>query len=429
MAIEQGFARDAPRRDRLLEQFAHLARGALGRLADFIVRRGHARFAQRAGDRLGPLCQGHGRLRGTRQFDIRRQHAVADLLDGVGDQLRRVDVFARGAGDLPDRVLGLARRFLDMAERGMHAFHIARRFRHALRQRTHATRSFFRLFIDFAHHHADFIGGFLGALRQLPHFPRHHGKTTPVFAGTRRLDGGVQRQQVGARGNIGNGFRKARDAFGFVLQAQHGAGGALRFLAGLVDAAQPLIDFGTRRHAFHAHAGGHLGGPFRVGGDLFRHHGILCGTVGDVAGRAHIEFHLLFDGIDKIRGFRRADHDGVDGVAHRVGELVQARLAARTSGERQQRRADGGSHAGDQIRMVAARQQQQIGQATGDGHGQDRECKETHQLMLQLLHLSPAARTRHVPRKGRAVTVCGWARLPTLHPEHHVCAAFQAATG
>ena len=172
----------------------------------------------------------------------------------------------------------------------------------------------------------------------------------------------------------------------------------MRFFACVIDAAQALIHFGPCRHAFHAHASGYLGGPFRVGGNLFRHHGILCGTVGDVACRAHIEFHLLFDGIDKIRGFRRADHDGVDGVAHRVGELVQARLAARTSGERQQRRADGGSHAGYQIWMIAARQQQQIGQATGDGHGQDRECKETHQLMLQLLHLSPAARTRHVPR-------------------------------
>ncbi|MNM08675.1 hypothetical protein D3C81_187510 [compost metagenome] len=76
---------------------------------------------------------------------------------------------------------------------------------------------------------------------------------------------------------------------------------------------------------------------------------------------------------------------------------MQARLAARTAGKRQQRGADGGGHAGNQIGMVAARQQQQIGQATGHGHGQDREYKETHQLMLQLLHLSPAARNRHAP--------------------------------
>ena len=44
---------------------------------------------------------------------------------------------------------------------------------------------------------ADLLGGALGLHRERLHFGGDHGKTAPGFAGTRRLDGGVERQQRG----------------------------------------------------------------------------------------------------------------------------------------------------------------------------------------------------------------------------------------
>jgi hypothetical protein len=40
-----------------------------------------------------------------------------------------------------------------------------------------------------------------GAAGKVAHFVGHHGKAAPGLAGPRRLDGGIQRQQVGLLGN------------------------------------------------------------------------------------------------------------------------------------------------------------------------------------------------------------------------------------
>jgi hypothetical protein len=49
---------------------------------------------------------------------------------------------------------------------------------------------------------ADLLGGLLAALGQLAHLGGHHREALAVLAGARRLDGGVQRQQVGLVGDV-----------------------------------------------------------------------------------------------------------------------------------------------------------------------------------------------------------------------------------
>jgi len=59
-----------------------------------------------------------------------------------------------------------------------------------------------RLLLDVADHAADLQSGSARALGQLAHFVGHHCKTAPGFSGARRLDGGVQRQQIGLVGDF-----------------------------------------------------------------------------------------------------------------------------------------------------------------------------------------------------------------------------------
>ncbi|MNL41222.1 hypothetical protein D3C87_1636210 [compost metagenome] len=48
----------------------------------------------------------------------------------------------------------------------------------------------------------DFAGRLGRALRQFTHFLRHDCEALAGFAGARRLDGGVQRQEVGLEGDV-----------------------------------------------------------------------------------------------------------------------------------------------------------------------------------------------------------------------------------
>ncbi|OIQ74034.1 hypothetical protein GALL_443210 [mine drainage metagenome] len=54
---------------------------------------------------------------------------------------------------------------------------------------------------DIAHVGADFIAEFGGALGELAHFVGDDGEASPGFTGTRRFDGGIERQQVGLAGD------------------------------------------------------------------------------------------------------------------------------------------------------------------------------------------------------------------------------------
>ena len=49
---------------------------------------------------------------------------------------------------------------------------------------------------------ADLAHGLVRLTRELAHFVSHHGKAATGLAGTRRLDRGIQRQQIGLPGNV-----------------------------------------------------------------------------------------------------------------------------------------------------------------------------------------------------------------------------------
>ena len=76
-----------------------------------------------------------------------------------------------------------------------------------------------------------------GALGQLAHLVGHHGKAPAGFAGAGGLDGGVQRQEIGLVGDVGNGARHVANLADGLIQpldgvvgvfdgAHHGLGGA-----------------------------------------------------------------------------------------------------------------------------------------------------------------------------------------------------------
>jgi hypothetical protein len=61
---------------------------------------------------------------------------------------------------------------------------------------------FFGQFHAAAGHFANFLRGHLAAFSQFAHFGGHHGKAFAVFSGAGGFNGGIQRQQVGLRGDV-----------------------------------------------------------------------------------------------------------------------------------------------------------------------------------------------------------------------------------
>ncbi|MNV09756.1 hypothetical protein D3C71_1002600 [compost metagenome] len=105
---------------------------------------------------------------------------IGDAYGGVGNGLDRPDDFIQRAVGR----LGLVGRGFGMFDLGAHAFD--------------------RLpcgGLQAGDQGLDFGRGAGGALRQRAHFFGHHGKAATHFPGTRRFNGGVQRQQVGLIGN------------------------------------------------------------------------------------------------------------------------------------------------------------------------------------------------------------------------------------
>ena len=162
----------------------------------------------------------------------------------------------------------------------------------------------------------DLAGGLCGLLGQRLHFGRHDGKAATGFAGARRLDGGVERQQIGlARDGVDQFDDVADAARGFRQFADAVVGGAglvdglighprrfLHLTADLVDRRGQL--FGCRRHRLHI-GGGFFGRRRHRRGDFLR----PLGGLGQHAGGS-LEFG---------RGRRH----GLDDLADRAFEVVR----------------------------------------------------------------------------------------------------------
>ena len=65
------------------------------------------------------------------------------------------------------------------------------------------------------------LGSALGALRQPPHFARHHRKSAPVLAGARRLNGRIQGQQIRLLADLLNHVDYLADLLGAMRQRRH----------------------------------------------------------------------------------------------------------------------------------------------------------------------------------------------------------------
>ncbi|MNV36988.1 hypothetical protein D3C71_1284850 [compost metagenome] len=66
----------------------------------------------------------------------------------------------------------------------------------------------------------DFPGSLSGFFRQQPHFTGHHCEAAPGVTGTRRFDGGVERQQVGLACDVADQVDDAVDLTGAAYQVR-----------------------------------------------------------------------------------------------------------------------------------------------------------------------------------------------------------------
>ena len=89
----------------------------------------------------------------------------------------------------------------DLAHDVGHPAHAADDLLHRLAGLTHLLAALLNLADRVVDQHLDFLGSRCRALRQAAHFAGHHGKAAPLFAGPGRFHGGVQRQDVGLKGN------------------------------------------------------------------------------------------------------------------------------------------------------------------------------------------------------------------------------------
>ena len=102
-----------------------------------------------------------------------------------------------------------------------------------------------RIALNFSDQFRNALRRFLRLLRQLANFVRDYGKPASLLAGSGRLDGRIQRQQVRLPGNTGNNTDNLPDFFGTLAQFRHHLG---RIIHG----------FFNRRHLRHRPAYGQI---------------------------------------------------------------------------------------------------------------------------------------------------------------------------
>ncbi len=184
---------------------------------------------------------------------------------------------------------------------------------------------------------ADLLGGRLAALGQLAHLVGHHGEAAPVLAGARRLDGGVERQQVGLVGDL--------------LDDRDLLGDRPHRLERLLDRPAAVLGRGApgQRHLLHL---------FAVRGVLGDRGGHLLEAGRGLLDRGRLLAGALRQGLRGSRDLGRGGGQGVHAATHagdRVGEPIGHRgegvaqrvlLAARPNVDRQVAAGDRLGHLG-----------------------------------------------------------------------------------
>ena len=191
----------------------------------------------------------------------------------------------------------------------------------------------------------DRLRGGLGLLGQLADLLGHDGEAAALLAGARRLDGGVERQQVGLLGDGRDGVDDAADALALGAQLADGLAGLGR---GVADGGHGL---GGTRDGLGADA---RGGAGLVGG--------ARGLVGVVGGSGGGAGDLLGHGARGGRGAHLALGAGGD-VAQRAGDLLDG---AAGIGRRRGDELRGAGDARGRARHLAHRGAQ-LGDEAGEG--------------------------------------------------------------
>ncbi|MNQ78199.1 hypothetical protein D3C85_931020 [compost metagenome] len=151
-------------------------------------------------------------------------------------------------------------------------------------------------------HVGDLVGGVLHPPGQIAHLVRHHGETPAHLAGAGRLDGGIERQQVGLLGDAVDDVDHAVDLLAVLGQALDHLGGLLH--AG-GEPGDGLLD------ALHHH----LSSPGQPVGILRLVAGVR-GVLGDVVdGGRH-----LVDGGGGLVGFALLAEHALAHLAHAAGK-------------------------------------------------------------------------------------------------------------
>ena len=281
-------------------------------------------------------------------------HALGDVRDGgggaahVGDEARgRGALLIHRGGDRIGDQRQLVDRFRDRADRG---------------DRLAGGR------LDLGDLGADLAGRLAGLRRERLHFGRHHRKAAPGLARARRLDGGVERKQVGLFGDcrddaddladVLRGLRQRADGLAGIRRALDRAAadvGALAHLVGdRIDGGDHLVGKARRILVERARVVGGLRGLGR--GDMHR-----LERTAHVGGLGAQHRRAVGDGAQAAlgRGLDLARHVRQVGAARRAfgaGELVMFRAVVGTlCGGRDQRAGDRGQVGSFRRRAVSVR--------------------------------------------------------------------------
>ncbi len=166
----------------------------------------------------------------------------------------------------------------------------------------------------------DFLGGLRGLFGQLADFVGYDRKPEAMFAGARRFDGGVQREQVGLFGEVINDFDDLADVVGTMAENVDDFRGRLNSAVGAVQAIGSLLHGLNTGDDFLARAIGDVEKNFGGigdslnrsdhlidGGGSFRNAGSLhLGVLDDVL---HVDAHFVHGAGDFFDGGRGLDAD------------------------------------------------------------------------------------------------------------------------
>lgn len=154
---------------------------------------------------------------------------LVEIPDGVIDLADPFGLFLRSGGDFLDERIHLFGFFEDDLQAG---FDLGADL-----------RPIFAPIKGFLDPRTGLFGGLGTALGQVPYRIRHHRKSEPRLAGTRRLHGSVQGKQIGLEGNLIDGFDDLSDAGTGFLDLSDGMGHPLHLTRSLPGGIQGLSGY------------------------------------------------------------------------------------------------------------------------------------------------------------------------------------------